>query len=136
MTAITDAPAAGTASPRRGRNPLRLVRGLLSRPLASYYLLVSTTAILLGIGLAMVYSATSVSNLATSGSTLTSLERQAIWAAVGIVVFWLFQRLPVRTYRALSRPGLLLAFILVGTLDVLAVFDEIRARADEAPQED
>ena len=37
-----------------------LVRGLLQRPLASYYLLVASSALLLTIGLAMVFSATSV----------------------------------------------------------------------------
>jgi len=102
---------------------IALARALLARPLADYYLLVSTTAILLGLGLAMVYSATSVQQYAESGSTLTSIEKQAISAAVGVVVFWLFQRLPVRTYRALARPGLLLAFVLVGALDVLEVLE-------------
>jgi cell division protein FtsW len=64
---------------------------------------VSSTALLLIIGLAMVYSATSVEQYAASGSTLVSIEKQAILAGVGVLAFWLCQRLPVRTYRALSR---------------------------------
>jgi cell division protein FtsW len=109
---------------------LAWLRSLLERPLASYYLLVGTTAALLVIGLAMVYSATSVQQYARSGSTLTLVERQAISAAVGIVVFWLFQRLPVRTYRALARPGLLVAIVLIGALDVLALLAKAQVLSD------
>jgi cell division protein FtsW len=111
--------------PRTGGEFLRAVvalgRGLLARPLASYYLLVATTLLLLGTGLVMVYSATSVAQYVESGSTLTSIERQAISAAIGVLAFWLCQRLPVRTYRTLARPGLLLAFALVIALDILAL---------------
>jgi cell division protein FtsW len=132
MTATTDVTASGPQArppaPRRPRNARGLAgalvgvaRALLARPLASYYLLVGSTVLLLAIGLAMVYSATSVAQYAASGSTLTSIEKQAISAAVGVVAFWLCQRLPVRTYRALARPGLLLAFVLIGAVDILAL---------------
>jgi cell division protein FtsW len=97
------------------------VRGLLARPLADYYLLVSSSALLLVIGLAMVYSATSVEEYVNGGNAYTSIEKQASYAVVGIFVFWLCQRLPVRTYRALARPGLLVVFLLIGALDVLAL---------------
>jgi len=98
-----------------------LGRALLARPLADYYLLVSSTALLLVIGLMMVYSATSVTQFGESGNALISVERQAISAAVGVLAFLVCQRLPVHTWRALARPGLLLAFVLVGALDVLAL---------------
>jgi cell division protein FtsW len=97
------------------------LRGLLARPLASYYLLVSSAGLLLVIGLAMVFSATSVEQFVSSGNAFSSIEKQAISAAVGLVAFWICQRLPVRTYRALARPGLILAFILIILLDVLAL---------------
>ena len=107
--------------PEFARALVALARALLARPLADYYLLVSSTALLLVIGLMMVYSATSVTQFGASGSALTSLERQAISAVIGVVAFWLCQRVPVHTWRALARPGLLLAFVLVGALDVLAL---------------
>lgn len=120
-----------------GRQGVRLIRGftalvraLLARPLADYYLLIGSTAALLVIGLMMVYSATSVAQFGASGSALTSLERQAISAGVGIVVFWLCQRLPVHTWRMLARPGLLLAFLLVGALDVLALLADAKVLAN------
>src|SRR5262245_3552930 len=113
------------AWPRSFRELVRfsasLMRGLLQRPLASYYLLVSSSALLLIIGLAMVFSATSVEQFVSSGNAFSSIEKQAISAGVGLVAFWICQRLPVRTYRALARPGLILAFILIILLDVLAL---------------
>jgi cell division protein FtsW len=109
---------------------LAVIRAVLARPLASYYLLVSSTALLLVIGLAMVYSATSVEQFASSGSALVSIEKQAILAVVGVLAFWLCQRLPVRTYRALARPGLILAFVLVIALDVLALLAQANVLHD------
>ncbi len=109
-----------------------LVRWLLARPLADYYLLVTCTALLLVIGLVMVYSATSVAQFEASGSGLESIERQAISATVAVLAFWLCQRLPVHTYRALSRPGLVLAFALVGALDVLALLADAQVLSNPA----
>jgi cell division protein FtsW len=98
-----------------------LLRGLLARPLASYYLLVSSAGLLLIIGLAMVFSATSVKQFVASGNAFTSIQRQGTSAVVGLLAFWVCQRLPVRTYRALAKPGLILAFALIIGLDVLGV---------------
>jgi cell division protein FtsW len=100
---------------------LALLRGLLARPLASYFLLVSSAGLLLIIGLAMVFSATSVQQFVASGNAFASIEKQAISAGIGLVAFWLCQRLPVRTYRILAKPGLLLALLLIFALDVLAL---------------
>jgi len=102
-----------------------LLRGLLARPLASYYLLLASAGLLLVIGLVMVFSATSVEQFVASGSAFASVQRQAISAGVGLVAFWICQRLPVRTYRALARPGLILAFLLIGALDVLALLADV-----------
>ncbi|MEW2377753.1 putative peptidoglycan glycosyltransferase FtsW [Micromonospora sp. NPDC047812] len=92
------------------------LRGLLDRPLASYYLLLSSAGLLLLIGLTMVFSATSVRDYAENGNASTSLVKQAIFAVIGIVAFWACQRLPATTYRSLGRP---LLFTAVGLLLVL-----------------
>jgi len=115
------APRRPRTLPELARTVVALVRALLARPLADYYMLISTTALLLTIGLIMVYSATSVTQFGASGSAVASVQRQAVSAGVGLVAFWLCQRLPVQTWRVLARPGLLLAFLLVGALDVLAL---------------
>jgi cell division protein FtsW len=96
-----------------------LLRGVLARPLASYYLLVASAGLLLVIGLAMVFSATSVEAYVANGNAFTSIEKQATSAAVGLVAFWICQRLPVRTYRSLAKPGLIGAGVLVAALDLL-----------------
>ena len=64
-----------------------LLRGLLKRPLASYYLLVSSAGLLLLIGLTMVFSATSVRAFVVDGNAYTSLQKQAISALVGLFAF-------------------------------------------------
>lgn len=102
--------------------PLAVLRGLLQRPLASYYLLISSAALLLVIGLTMVFSATSVKAYATDGNAFTMITKQAVFAAIGLVAFWACQRLPARTFRALGRPVLGAAIVLLVVLNLLVVY--------------
>ncbi|MEU4782846.1 putative peptidoglycan glycosyltransferase FtsW [Micromonospora sp. NPDC023633] len=101
---------------------LAALRGLLERPLASYYLLLSSAGLLLLIGLTMVFSATSVRDYAENGNASTSLVKQAIFAVIGIVAFWACQRLPATTYRALGRPLLFTAIGLLLVLNLLLAY--------------
>ncbi|MER7003469.1 putative peptidoglycan glycosyltransferase FtsW [Dactylosporangium sp. NPDC000555] len=95
------------------------LRGLLDRPLASYYLLLSSVGLLVFIGLIMVFSVTSVGNYATTGSPFTSIAKQGLWAVVGLLAFWVCQRLPMRTFRALAIPLLLASFLLMSFVDLM-----------------
>ena len=108
---------AGRAGPRRGRRrrraPSRRSLALLDRPLASYYLVIGTAALLLALGLIMVLSASSVTSFASSGSSFTIAERQGIWMAIGLPALWIGSRLPVRAYRLLGYPLLLASFALL-----------------------
>lgn len=101
---------------------LAALRGLLERPLASYYLLLSSAGLLLLIGLTMVFSATSVRDYAENGNASTSLVKQAIFAVIGIVAFWACQRLPATTYRTLGRPLLFTAIGLLLVLNLLLAY--------------
>ncbi|MFG1777315.1 FtsW/RodA/SpoVE family cell cycle protein [Micromonospora sp. NPDC049051] len=105
------------------------LRGLLDRPLASYYLLLSSAGLLLLIGLTMVFSATSVRDYAANGNASTSLVKQAIFAVIGIVAFWACQRLPATTYRSLGRPMLFTAIGLLLVLNLLLAY----ARLTDSP---
>jgi cell division protein FtsW len=100
---------------------LAALRGLLARPLASYYLLISSAGLLLVIGLTMVLSATSVEAYAAGGNAFAVLTKQVAFAFVGLVGFWVCQRLPGRTFRALG--GLVLGFSLV----LLLILDALQA---------
>ncbi|WP_425436035.1 FtsW/RodA/SpoVE family cell cycle protein [Micromonospora avicenniae] len=98
------------------------LRGLLDRPMASYYLLISSAGLLLLIGLTMVFSATSVKDYAEAGNATTSVVKQAIFAVIGVVAFWACQRLPATTYRALGRPLLFTAIGLLLVLNLLVAW--------------
>ncbi|HYN97919.1 MAG TPA: putative peptidoglycan glycosyltransferase FtsW [Pilimelia sp.] len=102
---------------------LAALRGLLARPLASYYLLLSSAGLLLVIGLTMVFSATSVKAYADNGNAFAMFSKQALFAVIGLVGFWVCQRLPARTFRAVGLPLMALSFALLALLDMLLVLD-------------
>jgi cell division protein FtsW len=99
--------------------PVAVLRGILDRPLASYYLLLSSVGLLVLIGLVMVFSVTSIDAYAQTGNPFTSILRQLLSAIVGLVAFWLCQRLPARTFRALSVPLMAGAFVLMVFVDLM-----------------
>jgi cell division protein FtsW len=100
---------------------LALLQGLLQRPLASYHLLLASAGLLLVIGLTMVFSATSVHAYATDGNAFAAIAEQATYAMFGLVAFWVCQRLPARTFRALAMPLLAAAFALQGTVAAISL---------------
>ncbi|WP_434089969.1 FtsW/RodA/SpoVE family cell cycle protein [Micromonospora purpureochromogenes] len=104
---------------------LAALRGLLARPLASYYLLLSSAGLLLLIGLTMVFSATSVKDYAEAGDASASVTKQAVFAVIGIVAFWACQRLPASTFRSLGRPVLAAAVVLLLVLNLLLALDSL-----------
>ncbi|MFB4316263.1 putative lipid II flippase FtsW [Actinomadura sp. 21ATH] len=109
----------GTALPAEERTPRRsspreqaaAVLGLLDRPLTSYYLVLGCTFMLLALGLVMVLSASSVQQIQKTGSAYTLLQKQLMWVALGLPGMWLASRLPVKTFRALAYPLLLLSAV-------------------------
>jgi cell division protein FtsW len=101
------------SKPARSSRPKPAVLALLDRPLASYYLVIGVAVLLLALGLIMVLSASSVTSYTSSGSSFTIAERQGVWMAIGLPVLWLGSRLPVRAYRMLGYPMLLLSFALL-----------------------
>ncbi|HTW20735.1 MAG TPA: putative lipid II flippase FtsW [Mycobacteriales bacterium] len=105
--------SARPARPARAEQRRSLVLAFLDRPLTSYYLVIGATALLLGLGLVMVLSASSVTSFTSSGSSFTIAERQGVWVAIGLPALWLGARLPVRVYRLLGYPLLLLSFALL-----------------------
>jgi cell division protein FtsW len=103
-----------------------MLRGVLERPLASYYLLLASAGLLLLIGLVMVFSATSVQAYSSVGNAYSYVSKQAVFSLIGLVVFWIFQRLPARTYRALGLPLLITAILLLVVLDLLGVLSALQ----------
>ncbi|NJC69795.1 cell division protein FtsW [Planosporangium thailandense] len=109
------------------------LRGLLDRPLASYYLLLASLGLLLVFGLVMVFSATSVENFRETHSPYTSLIKQSTWAVVGLLGFWFCQRLPMRTYRGIARYVLIVSMVLMVVLDMLTFLGGLSGGPNPTP---
>ncbi|MEU4691215.1 putative peptidoglycan glycosyltransferase FtsW [Actinoplanes sp. NPDC023714] len=107
------------ARPSLSRQLLPAVHGLLARPLSSYYLLIASSGLLLLIGLTMVFSATSVEAYAKNGNAFSEISSQAVFALLGLVAFWICQRLPAQTLRTLGKYVIGLAILLLTLLAVL-----------------
>ena len=81
----------------------------LDRPLTSYYLVLTAGLLLVGLGLIMVLSASSVESFRTNGSVFSVAQRQAVWVAAGLPLMWIASRLSPKVYRMLAFPALLVA---------------------------
>ncbi|NNG39636.1 putative lipid II flippase FtsW [Flexivirga sp. ID2601S] len=89
--------------------------GLLKRlesPVAPYYLLLGSTAMLVLFGLVMVLSASSVTSYQSSGSSYTVFKSQAMYAVLGLVVAVAASRVPVRIWKLLALPAFIGAVLL------------------------
>lgn len=103
----------GPAPARRGTLSAALVDRLTrwETPVTSYYLLLGSTLLLVGIGLVMVLSSSSVEAYAQSGSSFSVFSRQALFAGIGLPLMWAASRVPVATWKRLAWPVLGLAVL-------------------------
>ncbi len=91
-----------------------------SRPVVYDLGLLFPVLLLVGMGIVMVYSASSALALKKFGSDYFFLKRQALFSIIGIVVLVIFSYIPFRLYRLLTYPALaaalamLLAVVLTG----------------------
>jgi len=99
------------------------VKALLDRPLASYYLVLGCTLLLLAVGLMMVLSTSTAFDLDNGAPPYSMFEKQLLGALAGLVLMWLAGKAPPRVFRAFAYP-LLLAAVL-GLLLVLLFGQEV-----------
>jgi cell division protein FtsW len=104
--------AAAPAPPLRER--LASWLALLDRPLTSYYLIVGITALLLGLGLVMVLSTSSVQDLSEGLPAYSDFKKQLLGAALGLPVMYLAARSSPRVFRAAAYPLLGASIIGLG----------------------
>ncbi|RPA63457.1 putative lipid II flippase FtsW [Gordonia oryzae] len=88
-------------------------RSLLGRPLASYHLIVTLALLLTAFGLVMVLSASSVERYSQDGSAYGLFATQVVFALMGVVVFYLTLRLPVRLLRRMAAPLMVITTVLL-----------------------
>ncbi|MAU81152.1 putative lipid II flippase FtsW [Gordonia sp. NPDC062954] len=101
------------------------IRNLLSRPLASYHLILTIAFLLTAFGLVMVLSASSVEGYSKQGSAYGLFATQVIFALLGLFGFYVMVRLPVRLLRRVAAPlivitTVLLALVLVPGIGTLS----------------
>jgi cell division protein FtsW len=90
------------------------LREVLRRPLSTYYLLLGASAMLLGIGLLMVLSASSVySYKQFDGNSYHVFLKQLTWVMLALPCAALATRMPDRLLRLLAWPSVLVAVVLL-----------------------
>ncbi|MFB9908273.1 putative lipid II flippase FtsW [Allokutzneria oryzae] len=112
-----------SARPRRQGRAASMRSALtawLSRPLASFHLILAVFGLLTVLGLIMVLSASSVESYSKEGSSYSVFVKQLAYTVVGLVLFWLILRMPLRAIRRLTLvfmviSVLLLIFVLIPT---------------------
>jgi cell division protein FtsW len=87
------------------------LKALLDRPLASYYLVLGCTLLLLAVGLMMVLSTSTAYDLDQGYPPYSMFGKQLLGAAVGLVLMWLAARAPPRAFRAFAYPLLLVSVL-------------------------
>ena len=104
----------GPSSVTEARDRLTTWLARLDRPLTSYYLIIGITALLLGLGLVMVLSTSSVQDLAEGLPAYSDFKKQLLGALVGLPAMYVAARSSPRLFRALAYP--LLGVSILGLL--------------------
>ncbi|WP_072688530.1 putative lipid II flippase FtsW [Rhodococcus marinonascens] len=121
-TAAAGVSSRAPSAPRTRKPPPRAPRTRigtwLSRPLASFHLVVTIAALLTVLGLVMVLSSSSVEAYASDGSAYTLFTRQVLFAGLGVVLFYVALQLPIRMMRrssflAFASTIILLVLVLI-----------------------
>ncbi|HEY4703232.1 MAG TPA: putative lipid II flippase FtsW [Streptosporangiaceae bacterium] len=103
------------------RDRLATWSAFLDRPLTSYYLIIGITALLLGLGLVMVLSTSSVQDLAEGLPPYSDFKKQLLGALIGLPIMYLAARSSPRLFRAAAYPLLGLSILGLGLTLIPAV---------------
>ena len=90
-----------------------LIRHALDTPLASLYLVLTTTGLLTGLGVLMVLSASSVYAEVNFGDPYYFAKRQVMFLVIGLGLAWLLTRLSPRLLRSIGWPALIVTMVLL-----------------------
>ncbi|MEO6470775.1 MAG: putative lipid II flippase FtsW [Aeromicrobium sp.] len=122
-----------TTADRRTSAVLAAARKTLERPLASYQLVLGVGSILLGLGLIMVLSASSVLALKTSGDSFYIFKRQLIFAVVGLVAAFIAANIKLDVLRRLIYPLLGITTVLILATFIPGVGIEVQGNRNWLP---
>jgi cell division protein FtsW len=99
------------------------LRALLGRPLASYYLVLGCSLLLLAVGLMVVLSTSTAYDMDNGLPVYSMFQKQVLGAAVGLVLMFGAAKAPPRSFRLLAYPAL--AASIIGLLLVLLKGQEV-----------
>ncbi|GAA4854775.1 putative lipid II flippase FtsW [Saccharopolyspora cebuensis] len=100
--------------PRRAaRTVLSPLTAWLTRPLASFHLLLAVFGLLTVFGLVMVLSASSVDSFTSAGSSYSVFGKQVLYCLAGLVFFYAALRVPVKLLRRISLPVMVACLVLL-----------------------
>ncbi|MEE2034435.1 putative lipid II flippase FtsW [Rhodococcus chondri] len=85
----------------------------MARPLASFHLVVTIAVLLTVLGLVMVLSSSSVGMVAVADSAYGLFTSQVVFAALGMIIFYVTLQVPVRLLRRLSFPAFAVSVVLL-----------------------
>jgi cell division protein FtsW len=109
VTTTAPRPPRTRTGPQRGGAWLR---GWLARPLTSFHLVLGVFALLTGLGLVMVLSASSA-QAAAAGSAYSLFQKQLVFVLLGAVLFYVALRMPIRVVRKLATPAVVVSVVLL-----------------------
>ncbi|MCT7354095.1 putative lipid II flippase FtsW [Streptomyces sp. 15-116A] len=108
--------------PRAPENPalglITRLRRAWDRPLTAYYLILGGSALIIVLGLVMVYSASQITALQKSLPGSYFFRKQLLAAVIGAVLLLVASRMPVRLHRALAYPILAASVGLMALVQV------------------
>ena len=100
-------------SPKGTRTIRTWVQSILERPLTSYHLVLSSSAMLLALGLMMVLSASSPGAYLAFDDAYYYVKRQAMFLVMGVIGAFVLVRLPHSVLRVFGWFGVALATVLL-----------------------
>jgi len=118
MTQATAEPRRSTGAftlPAPVRQRITELRAVLQRPLATYYLLLGSASMLIGIGLLMVLSSSSVYSYTQYHNSYYIFLKQLMWMILALPLAALATRMPSRLLRLLAWPA------VVGSVGLIAL---------------
>jgi cell division protein FtsW len=92
---------------------LRHFRRALDRPLTPYYLIMGSAALIITLGLVMVFSASQITARFYGLPYYYFFEKQLLAVSLGVVLIVVAVRLPPRVHRSLAYPLLLVTILLL-----------------------
>jgi cell division protein FtsW len=88
---------------KRMREQGQAYANFLSKPTASYLMIIGSTGALAGLGLVMVLSASSVTSLSESGNTYSIFLKQLLFLAIGIGISYVTMRMHLSHWESLAK---------------------------------